>query len=74
MPVSSSTRMAASWMAATPSGGSGSVGRSGLSGMRQGICAMAWRGAFPGMAGVAAAAASPALRHGCPSSRSRNHA
>ena len=74
MPVSSSTRMAASWMAATPSGGSGSVGRSGLSGMRQGI----WRdrvgGAVPGVAGVAAAAASPALRHGCPSSRSRNHA
>ena len=31
-------------------------------------------GAVPGVAGVAAAAASPALRHGCPSSRSRNHA
>ena len=41
MPVSSSTRMAASWIAATPSGGSGSVGRSGFRGMRQGIWAMA---------------------------------
>ena len=41
MPISSSTRIAASWIAATPSGGSGSVGRSGFSGMRQGICRIA---------------------------------
>ena len=57
MPVSSSTRMAASWIAATPSGGSGSVGRSGFSGMRQGIWRMACGRLPGGMAGVAAAAA-----------------
>ena len=63
MPVSSSTRIAASWIASTPSGGSGSVGRSGFSGMRQGIWRIACAACPRGMAGVPAAAAPPALRH-----------
>jgi hypothetical protein len=40
IPISSRMRMAPSWMAATPSSVRGSVGRSVLIGMRQGIWSM----------------------------------
>ena len=40
-PISSKMRMAASWMASTPSGGNGSVGLSVLTGISQGIWEMA---------------------------------
>ena len=49
MPISSRMRMAPSWIAATPSSSSGSVGRSGLTGIRQGDCAIAWEGRTPGL-------------------------
>ena len=41
MPISSRMRMAPLWIASTPSGGSGSVGLSRLSGMLHGIWLMA---------------------------------
>ena len=49
MPISSSTRIAVSWTAATPSSVSGSVGRSVLTGSRQGVWAMARAGLRPGL-------------------------
>ncbi len=49
MPISSSTRIAVAWMAATPSSVSGSVGRSVLTGSRQADWAMARAGAVPGL-------------------------